>query len=235
MNRKRAMLLVCYFNTWVTDPKSKPSWTKQWIDDRIDIFTRYTLSSIKAQTNQDFRLFVLYEDVTEPLVREALDRHPPLPDNVVFTPVSQTREQFCSYIAGSEEMFMTRIDSDDMYHRTMIQQLYDAKPRPDTQVIINQLGYCYDAIGHRIAVWRHTSPPFFTLVYKTQDYIDGKEYEMKGHGGAIKLKHEAINNRYNYVVVIHGKNSLTNFSGSGVITDPAEVDRILREYKEQPI
>lgn len=227
---KRMMILI-HFNTWHADPKTKRAWTKQWIDDRVAVFMKYTLRSLQAQTNQDFLTAVLYADETEPLIQQALSAYAELPSNVQFVPFSKTRDVIYHYIAGSEDFYLTMLGSDDMYHRTMIQQLYDAKPRPNTEVIINQLGYCYDQTSHRIAVWRHESPPFHTYVYKTADYLKGKRYQVVGgHLGAIKLKHETIADRYNYMVVIHGSNVSTRFSGTDVIDDADQVNEVLLQY-----
>jgi len=228
---KRSMIIIIHFNTWLADPEKKLPWTKEWIDYRIDVFMKYTNRSFQAQSNQHYLALIMYADSTEAFVQEALARHPQLPDHVRFIPYSAHRDAIYNYIKGSEEFYLTTIGSDDMYHRTMVQQLFDFHPKPDTEVIINQLGYCYDAVHHRLAVWRHQSPPFHTLVYKTNDFLKGKRYKVVGgHPGAIKLKHEVIDQLFNYVVVIHGENISTTFSGTDVQTDKADVDRILEQY-----
>lgn len=227
----RSMVVIIHFNTWLTDPDNPVAWTKEWIDYRIDVFMKYTYNSFIAQTSQDFLALILYADQTKELVQSALSRHPELPEHIRFLPFSATRKHIYDYIEGSEEFYLTTLGSDDMYHRTMIQQLYDAKPKPDTEVIINQLGYCYDAENQRLATWRHESPPFHTLVYRTEDYLTGKRYKVVGgHPGAIKLKHETIADRYNYVVVIHGQNVSTRFSGTDIIEDREDVQRIMQEF-----
>lgn len=228
---KRSMIILIHFNTWLSDPNNQTPWTKEWIDYRIGVFMKYTCRSFLAQTNQNFLALILYADATKPYVEEALAKHAKLPEHIRFIPFTAHRKHIYDYIQGTDEFYLTTMGSDDMYHHTMIEQLYAAKPRPETEVIINQLGYCYDAIHHRLAVWPHESPPFHTLVYRTDDYLHGKRYKVEGgHPGAIKLKHEVIDDKYNYVVVIHGRNVSTTFSGTNVMTDPETVDRIMREY-----
>lgn len=228
---KRSMVIVIHFNTWLSDPNNKTPWTKEWIDYRVDVFMKYTCRSFLAQTNQNFLALIFYADATKPYVEAALARHPKLPDHIRFIPFSNYRKHIYDYIRGTDELYLTTMGSDDMYHKTMIEQLYAASPRPETEVIINQLGFCYDAIHHRLAEWPHESPPFHTLVYRSEDYLNGKRYRViGGHPGAIKLKHETINDKYNYVVVIHGRNASTTFSGTNVVTDRKRVAQILSDY-----
>ena len=75
------MVIYIIFNTHNRTPDR---FTKEWIEYRIDIFERYTLQSIKEQTNQDFRVYLCCEKITMPIIHECLAKREPLPDNVRF-------------------------------------------------------------------------------------------------------------------------------------------------------
>lgn len=132
---------------------------------------------------------------------------------------------------------LVRLDCDDMYHKNFIQKLHDYTPKKSAKALINQNGYIYDSIKKGIIKTYRKSPPFYTLIYKVDDYINGKRYNMPGgHTYAIKLSHEILAGR-NYVIVIHSKNTSKNTSGSyrksnhkNRITNKNKVKQILKNF-----
>ncbi|MGM0876113.1 MAG: glycosyltransferase [Bacillota bacterium] len=184
--------------------------TPEWINYRMSIFMQYTLKSLINQTNQNFITLIQYAESTEKLIKQALAIYEPLPDNVQFVPHKSHNDQIKEQISGYQYLYLVRLDCDDTYHKTFIQQLIDYQPKKSTQALINQNGYVYDSINNRIAPFRHFSPPFYTLIYKTQDFINGKRYKFNGHGKVITLKYEILtkNKKRNFLIVIHRRNTL---------------------------
>lgn len=181
--------------------------SRKWIQNRIALFIKYTLKSLKAQSNQDFIALVRYEPESEGIIKETLSRYAPLPDNVLFIPENTYDEIVNNYIKDTTDLYLVRIDSDDMYHRTFVQQLHDYNHKPNTQVLINQYGYLYHSEKQRIAPSFHKSPSFYVLIYKAKDYITGQRHPLpEGHRSAIKLHHEILKRR-NYLNVIHSTNT----------------------------
>lgn len=230
MNKKK-IIINSSFNTLFKNNKERL--TKDWIDTRISIFMKYTMRSLKSQTNQDFIAMLKYEDSTDSIIKEALNHYKKLPNNIQFVKNSEYDAKISKAIKGYEYLYLVRIDSDDMYHISYVQQLHDYRPKENTVTLINQNGYIYDITQNRIARWSRNSPPFYTLIYKVRDYLAGTRYKLiGGHPGAIKLPHEIIS-KSNFMVTFHGNNTSTEFKYNDknkIITNSYEVEKILENF-----
>lgn len=227
VHMKKKIIVTIAFNTFGF---TEERFTKKWIDYRMKLFMNYTVQSLKAQTNQNFLTLVRYADETKPLIEEALSKYEKLPANIKFTGKEYHRI-VKEAIKGYDYLYLVRIDSDDMYHQTYIEQLHRYKHKKDTEVIINQNGYLYDTRTNAVAPIFYESPQFFTLIYKTSDYINGKRISTPGgHSGAIKLKHEIIPKR-NFLNIIHQHNTLPkNILKKDSIVSAEEAERILKQF-----
>jgi Putative rhamnosyl transferase len=205
--RKKIIITIAFNIFGMTDDR----FTKDWIDNRIALFMNYTFKSLKAQINQDFLTLVRCEDQTLPLIDKALSKYEKLPSNIRFTGKQEYNKAFKEAIEGHDYIYLVRIDSDDMYHKTYIDQLHKYQPKPETEIIINQNGYLYDIKTQLLAPMYHYSPSFYTLIYKVEDYLKGKRYNLGGHGGAINFKHEIIPKR-NFIIVVHNTNTSNSWS-----------------------
>ncbi|WML35815.1 glycosyltransferase [Clostridium sp. OS1-26] len=237
--KQKKIIIVSRFNN--VPSKSKIALTKKWIDTRMDIFMNYTLHSFKAQTNQDFTSYLLYNKTTEDLVQNSISRYKKLPENVKFVSSNLYSVKLKEEIKDFEYVYLVRIDCDDMYHISYVQQLADFEPKSETKAIINQKGYLYDSVGKRLADYFSKSPPFYTLIYKSKEYINGLRYTLPGgHPGAIQLPHEIIDKR-NFVYHVHSTNTPNNTTdkfyhrihnkGLRLITkDVNKINKILENY-----
>lgn len=181
--------------------------TKEWIDERIGIFEKYTLKSMKAQTNQDFEVYLCCDKTTMPIIEECLAKRPPLPSNIHFNTTYSNNKSVLTDLEQYDYLYHVRLDSDNLYQKDFIQKLYDYVPKEDTQVLISQNGYVYDESDDALANYFQVSPPFYTHIYKVQDYIDGFRYNTPGgHGAIIKLWRYELVPGNDYLVTIHGNN-----------------------------
>lgn len=208
--------------------------SKDWIDTRINIFMNYTLRSLKNQINQNFLAFLLYDPDTEDMIRDTLGKYKQLPENIQFINNKFFNSIIKENIKDYDYLYLVRIDCDDMYHVSYIQQLHDFQHKEETKAIINQQGYLYDSVGKRLANYFYESPPFYTLIYKSEDYIKGLRYKLPGgHSGAVQLPHEIIDKK-NFVFHIHSVNTLNKFNQryntGGLVTDINKINEILEDY-----
>lgn len=215
--------------------------TKEWIDTRIGIFMNFTLKSLKIQTNQDFLALVRYHEDTADIVKNVIYQYEELPPNIRFVDGKEFAKAIIDNIIGYDYLYLVRLDSDDLYHKTYIQQLHEYTPKEDTKVLINQNGYLYDSVNNRIAEYYHFSPQFYTLIYKVDNYLKGERIKSPGggHGNMIKLPYEIINER-NYINHVHFQNaSLNSFrllnnrslnSMGNIIDDKDEVEKIVKDF-----
>lgn len=203
---------------------------KKWLEHRMDVFMKYTVDSFKRQTCQDFYYLINYDEGIGKFLDGELKKYPKLPDNIILTP--HYYQEMEKIIKDYKYLYLVRIDSDDMYHKDFIQKLKDFKPKKDTKVLIAQQGYVYNVNTNDLGIWFYKSPPFYTLIYETDKFLKGYRYEIHGHRSAIDLQHELIPGN-NYVVIIHGENTVSRFNSSftkETITDKVEKQRILKEF-----
>lgn len=234
---KKLILINIYLN--VLFKYNPDRLTKQWLANRIEIFMKYTKQSLKHQTNQDFIAFIQYEDESEEIVKEELFKYEKLPENIQFVKASEYKGLEIKNMQGSEYFYYVRLDSDDMYHKSFIQQLHDHRPDENTEVLISQNGYIYDAVHNQIASTWRLSPPFYAFIYKTNDYLRGKRYIIPGgHTDVIKFNHQFLV-KSNYAIVVHSGNFYTQFkyinaadvkNDKTIITDISKVKEILSGF-----
>lgn len=248
MDKETIMLIDIPFNTgyhpfWpefetITyyDDSKKAAQTKEWIDYRIGIFFKYTLNSLINQTNQNFKCVVRYSKGTEELVKSALSKYEDLPDNVMFT--SNGDEYIEKVIDGYKYIYHIRLDSDNMYSKDFVQQLYDIEYYEELQCILCQVGYMYEIKTSRLAKVNHGSPSFYALIYTVDDFICGfRHYVVEDHWGAAQLVNEKIKT-VSYMIIVHGKNVSNEFDvvleypfiETKEIEDEKEKEIILREF-----
>lgn len=209
---------------------------KDWIDYRIDIFMKYTLQSLKAQTNQNFTAVFMYLDETENTVLESLSRHEKLPGNVKFIQRSNYRASMRNEVKDYEHLYLVRLDTDDMYHKTFVQQLHDINPKEETLALINQDGYLYNTVDKFLIKWGDKSPNYYTIIYPTKDLLTGNLYKYKvtgGHSSIIELPHEILSKR-NFIRTMHENNTIdySGFTASDkmAINQKSEVQKVLFEF-----
>ncbi|WP_110927123.1 glycosyltransferase [Bacillus massiliglaciei] len=185
--------------------------TKSWIDNRIDIFIKYTLRSLKNQTNQNFIAYILYDLTSKPIIEQALLKYPPLPPHIRFVPGEKAyTEEVRKYISLDPFFYEVHLHSDDMYHQSFINQIQQYKPGSGTKILICQNGYIYDSKQHRLAKYFNFSSGFNCLIYKTEDYLSGVRYNLHGDMGAIRHPHEFLG-KANYINHSHEGNVAFSF------------------------
>lgn len=209
--------------------------TAQWIKYRMKIFMKYTLQSLLKQTNQNFHAFIRYTERTEAIIRAELAKYPKLPANIRFVAENKYEEKLRKTVGANPYFYLVRLDCDDTYHHAFIDQLQKYMPKSGTRALINQAGYIYDSTRHRMATVSKSSPPFYTWIYKSEQYFSGFRYKtVDGHSGVIKHKHEILTTagKRNYMVVVHNRNTLNQrlLNKTNFISNRAKVDAILSKY-----
>lgn len=237
MYKKKKIIVGISFNTKKLD-NNKQSLTPQWIRNRIRIFQNYTRKSLQKQSNQNYLALIEYEDSTKKVIQKALRCYGKLPHNIRFIPRSRYERTMKKAIKGYRNLYLVRLDSDDLYRRNYIQQLHHHRASKRIKAIINQKGYMYGAVQHQIAPMKAKSPPFYTLVYKVKDYLRGKRYRLKGgHPAVIRLPHDKLHVR-NFVHIIHSGNTTSTFRSKRnkqinlrkLTRNSQRVRRILRKF-----
>ncbi len=222
--------------------------SKDWITYRIKIFMKYTLKSLKLQTNQNFVAFIIYDDKTKDLIKDRLNKYEDLPKNIIFIKKSKFRNRVLDYTSNNDFLYMTRLDTDDLYHKSYIQKLIDFKPKKDTKLLLSQHGYIYNSYKNTLVkLWFNGCPPFFTIIFTSAEMKEKvNKYRIVPYHNAFYYKypnHEIIPGR-NYLWHIHQQNyqtaaayaryknnDLRHVDIDNMITDKNEVNKILKNFK----
>lgn len=235
MPTKKIIIGIEFNNRSKPDNDWKIGLTKSWIEYRMKIFMKYTLQSLKKQTNQKFSVLVRYAKDSESIIKRTLKKYKKLPSNIQFVSNDLYLETQKKLTKDCKYLYLVRLDCDDTYHKSLIQQLHSYQPKRKTCALINQQGYVYDSSRHRIATVKKSSPPFYTLIYKASEYFNGKRYKLPGgHPSVIKLKHEILNKKgkRNYLIVIHQRNTLNQrmLSKKNFVSNRAKVNAVLKRF-----
>jgi hypothetical protein len=232
----KLVIVKADFNTHNFSTNKDLRFQKDWIENRMKLFIRFSIQSYKCQTNQNFVALIFFDDTTEDIIQDTLAQYEKLPANVKFVKRSEKLKETMNLVYDHDCFYETRLDTDDMYHKDHIQDLYNLQPHPHTQALICQRGYMYDSKLNLLRKCFFRSPPFYSLIYNTKDYIEHFRYNTPGgHEGIINLKHEFLPG-YRYVYHTHTLNTINgnwrfgSCSKEDIISDKDEVSQILKDY-----
>lgn len=117
---------------------------------------------------------------------------------------------------GYDWVYMTRIDSDDMFHKDAIEMIQQQTPEMNKALIFDK-GFIYNVQTGQLADWNPpTNPPFHTIIFHNWDFFDPVKhlaYYKDFH------THEDIQRIFNcdklddkkYLVSFHGKHISTGW------------------------
>jgi len=207
--------------------------TQTWIDYRMEIFMRYTMQSMKKQTNQEFLHVLKYDADSADKIEIALSQYEKLPANIRFVRFpDEYKKVLREYVTGSQELYLVRIDSDNMYHYRYIDLLHSLTPDKQTEALVNQHGFILDAVNGRLAHFYARSPSFYTLIYDTEAFLQGHRYIFKTHNDVIRLRHELLSSA-NFMVLVHERNVSNMFDmryRGELIENRRDIETTLKDF-----
>ena len=110
-----------------------------------------------------------------------------------------------------EVIFLTRIDSDDMFHKEAIGNINKMGAFRGAQVMGN--GYVYNDLTKQLAEWNpKTNPPFHTIVFPADTFFDARKHlkytkGFKSHEDIPKIfKTKSLGDGL-YCVLVHNPNN----------------------------
>lgn len=136
-------------------------------------------------------------------------------------------------------VYLTRIDSDDMFRRDLIKNIQ--KIPPFRGAITCSTGYVYNSFTGEMAEWNPpTNPPFHTIIFPGPDFFDARYYlqymrTFKSHEDIPKVFTCLPAPERSYCVLIHGNHISTIWDHPfrGKLVNPKILeDFTLPEYRE---
>lgn len=227
--QKKIIVEIVFNSLGLTEDRLK----KEWIDHRMSLFMKYPAKSLMKQTNQNFTALVRYDNRTEAFIKDALNQYEELPQNIKFVNTKEHIHYLRESCQEHDYLYIARLDSDDVFHKSYIQLIEDYKPKMETEVLINQHGYLFDSKTNRLATYFHKSPQFYVYIYRSKDFLEGKRYKPGGHGNVIKnLVYELLPGR-NYINIIHKQNVSNKLLGNSTVSNEwVKIGRVLTNQEE---
>jgi hypothetical protein len=204
-----------------------------WLRYRWELFSTYTVPSVLAQTEQDFTWVVLCNPDSPPWLRELTHRLRWLQNAHFSFTESDPVVRAISSDESADALLVTRIDSDDAWHRCAMERIRsDCEADPYTSEIVTfSDGYLLDHTVQRMRPYFAASSPFSTKINA------GPPWNVLDLGGA----HDRLRRRYPmrsisagepmFVVVTHARNyrgRQFDPTASELWLSNAETDKILR-------
>lgn len=197
----------------------------RWLKNRIAIFKQFVVPSLRAQTNQNFSLWVswrnddrgtkIIDDLKTDLI--SIFGH----DRVVFTyggvcfwddkypdetahtrlisSLHHTLGDLINHIGDVKHVLMTIQPSDDCYHSGMVDEIQTLFNNTDYQAIGYDRGYLANYQTLEVKEYNpKTNPPFFTIKFPKEIFIDPLKHAK--YTGPYK-SHEYVGEKLKYLQI----------------------------------
>jgi len=127
-------LLLTRFNLnfssyFETDKIGKKVRTAEWLQHRFDLFEKYCFPSVKAQTNQNFKWFVLFDACTPDTYKKKIDQYKVYDNFIPFfiRPdeywLNTINKEINSRNPSAQYIMTTRLDNDDAIHFRFMEEM----------------------------------------------------------------------------------------------------------------
>ncbi|MFZ2151796.1 MAG: hypothetical protein WAV09_01665, partial [Minisyncoccia bacterium] len=116
----------------------------------------------------------------------------------------------------SEWTYLTRVDSDDLFHQEAFNLIQSCEPGYKKALVFKH-GYIYNVVTGQLATWEpETNPPFHTIVFPTSVFFNPvrhKEYygDFASHEDTTRVFDCETLDMNKYMVSFHGKHISTGW------------------------
>lgn len=113
-----------------------------------------------------------------------------------------------------EWVYLTRIDSDDMFNINVVNLIQSQTPEENKALVFDK-GYIYNHITGQLGEWNPpTNPPFHTIIFPASTFFNPEKYleyykDFKSHEDITRVFNCMTLDMYKYCVSFHGKHIST--------------------------
>lgn len=225
------------FNRWLANKKrferigqTHPALTPKWIHYRHQLWRVTALHSIQNQTKSDWDYAIGCNEQTANLTRTLFGN---IPQVKALHSKHESQAWLNRVLSGYDTAIVIRIDSDDMYHPDVAQEVYDNAQRPDANYMMWRHGYGRDIRTGKLYNYNTIkSGPFFTHRYPASFLLD-RGTMGEPHHHIIWRKNPVLLSPGKFIVTLHDFN-LSSKTGMKNIRDEIAGCRkhdILQQYR----
>lgn len=209
---------------WTITKNKEKVLTDEWLKERFDLFENFCFSSVKTQSNQNFKWLVFFDVNTPESYKIKVEEYRKSYQN--FYPFFiDGMPNFLHEIVkninllDTEKYIITsRLDNDDSIHEdyvNVVQSYFDKQNHLAIDLID---GYTLQ-IGEKIRLGfqKHLYNPFISLIEKKED--DFKTVWFRSRHGSWKYEKNIIRvkDKRLWLGIIHSKNKVNKFEGYGKV------------------
>ncbi|MFQ8714009.1 MAG: glycosyltransferase [Alistipes onderdonkii] len=168
-------------NLYAQDKHDLPTRTDRWLEHRFEVFERYCLPSVAAQTSGNFTWLCLFDAATPESCRRRIEGYKarcPQFEAVYYTPAQaanlteQLRTTIAAYVSCDRKeenppklLITTNLDNDDAFSSDVVELLQrELRPAPGKRIYSLLYGYQYFTDRRFALKMRYTNNHFLTLV-----------------------------------------------------------------------
>ncbi len=228
--------------------------TQEWFNHRVKFFMENTYKSLLNQTVKDWAIWVNFDDeTTMKMVWPLLDPHYGS-GLMTFAPRGDEFKGFWSAGDGPvklpsldvfkpEHVYVTRIDSDDLFAPDALECVRAVKPSEPgaVETSIFARGYIHDMNTGLTGTYLNPSSPFHTIMFPREVFTNPVEYAKVWHkvGDHSMVRSSGYKCHvlpdYKFTVLIHGNNFLSDFDYRRDVKEPNEPGWTIERFLNQPV
>ena len=207
-----------------------------WLSHRFDLFERYCLPSLAAQTNKDFIWFVFFDESTSETYRQRMEKAQQqcpqlracyIPDTDIHSVMNRAIDE------QTDVLITTRIDNDDAFREDALAVIRQQLDNVSQDTVINlRFGYSYD--GHLAEVFSQKYNPFSSLIEFRKPDGFMTIFGEHGHGKIHKIARvKQIKTGPHWLMVVHDRNVANKMPGEykyEKLWKPHRLKRFIKKY-----
>ena len=207
---------------WTVTKNKEKVLTEEWLKERFDLFENFCFSSVKNQSNQNFKWLVFFDINTPESYKIKVEEFRKSYEN--FYPFFiDGMPNFLPEILKNIKLLDTekyiitsRLDNDDSLHEDYVEVIQSYFDKQNHLAIDLIDGYTLQ-IGEKIRLGfqKHLYNPFISLIEKKED--DFKTVWFRSRHGSWKYEKNIIRvkDKRLWLGIIHSKNKVNKFEGYG--------------------
>lgn len=178
---------------FIRDLEAKPEKFREWLNYRYKFMLDNTIQSLRMQTSPS-PILIRVDDALRKWVDPVVEKFG-LPEGCTIygggQPLSWVHANY-----DFDWVYLTRIDSDDLYHKDVAREV-KATP-PNWRTLLYRVGYLYDFQSKKIEVYNHFSGSTQTDIYSKKELKSGIYPKRRKHSDMLSGGFKVMN-RFRFV------------------------------------